>query len=72
MTRNEIKGAVNTRKKMKTYSKYFCFYFTCLAIVAVILISMCLFGWREYNDAKRVHTELHQTVERLERTCCGI
>ena len=57
-----LKELQNRRKQHKRYSSYFCFYFTCLGIIAIIFY--ILFG--EYQDGKRVHTELHLENSNLE------
>lgn len=45
------------------------FHGKCLVVFGIIIFFMCLFGVKEYFDAKRVHTELHLKVSELERLC---
>lgn len=58
--RNQIRGAVNTRKKMKTYSRCFCFYFICLAVVVVALIFGFIKLYKIMENYKKLHGKVHQ------------
>ena len=51
---------------MRTNLRYMCFYFVwCLALTLLLSVSIG-FVLKEYYDAKRVHTELHTRVSRIE------
>lgn len=73
------RGIENARKRMRTYSMYFCIYFTWLLFVSCVLGGILYSGWvlwGEYEDGKEAHTQslLNNSrqlsrIEALERIC---
>ncbi len=51
---------------MRTNLRYMCFYFVWCLILSAAAVWITCFVWKEYYDAKRVHTELHTRVSRIE------
>ncbi len=64
--RNQVRGAVNTRKKMKTYSTYFMTYFIWCVLLTIVVILGGMFIWKEYKDGQRVHTNHERRIDALE------
>ena len=68
MVRNQVKGAVNTRKKMKTYSKYFMWIWTLLIPITVAIILIFVLALKVKIEITEIWKVINEHGYKIERS----